>query len=70
MDWEQLAGQIVGSAAQVGLQFGAAYGQSWLQFENLERQYELAAKYRPAVPASNPLLLILLVGAVVLIARK
>lgn len=70
MDWEQLAGQIVGSAAQVGLQFGAAYGQSWLQFEDLERRTELAARYRPAVAPANPLMLILLVGAVVLIARR
>lgn len=69
-DWEGLAGNLIGRTAELGLQFGAAYGNSWLANNQLEAQLELAARYRPAVPQSNPMLLIIIVAAVVILARK
>lgn len=71
--WENLALQGVGALGQLGLQFGQAYGNYWLSKEQLETQYELAARYRPQfVPplAGSGLLLILLVVGAVLIFRK
>lgn len=73
MDWEQLAIRWIDSLTQAGLQFGTAYGNQWLAGNQLEAQLELLARYRPQAvlaPAASPLLLLLLIGGVVLLAKR
>ena len=71
--WEQLAVRTLDSVAQLGLNFGQAYGQNWLAQSNAEAQLDLARQYRAAFPAPagpHPLMLALIVGLVVFAVAK
>jgi hypothetical protein len=72
MDWDTVAANAVNGLVSAGLNFGTAYGQQWLALNNLEEQYALQAQYapKPAAPAGNGIVLILLVVGAVLLLRK